>query len=689
MAITTFRQVAVLLGGAKSVRAMAAAEGLVSLPFVSLRYLLSYRPPNLLPTFRQLSTLLGGTNSMRTMAAVEGIAPGTRLSMRKLLSHRPVVISIPALPQTPSPRTKIDTAYVSGPPSLLDAKAGPPVPDYFPPASMDDNHTVISTDGRVSPALRAIAQLRNGKAILLRVAELMAAGTEDQATLTAMTQLAATGSQAYATRSTDIVGDVTSHLLARGVSASAAASASNRIKADFDAAVTAVRRSAGTMRDSMKGQWIAVSGEDDPPDFPVNVPVTPHPQYHFDVSVPTPQGKAPAQPVRIRYTIASQNTVRVDRDTPFIPSSDEVVLYIHGEGSKAEEADDFIPQLFALAKPTSRSFTVVAFDQPSCGYSTMVSHLDVAPMPPTQSPPLAGDYVDFAPYGGSPILDFVEQTIVAFVEQCILPFGAPITAIVGGSLGGHMALRLAASGKTWVRNVIAWSPASVMDHDCHLRFDVAGDKLDVSFPQRVITNPKTSRSATDVENSEWDSRADFFNTVWFKDTFNPNDYKFIPQVAAALIAAGVFIGPVAALVLTEGAAVVEAVLADLETVPPQPHMWYRSDWESTPAYVSESRLDRREIYNDAFRRWHWRICQEMVGFKFDSLTPAMTKPLLLMVGEDDEFPQVHFFSNVRDFRVFLQSPAQGVLTVRNTGHSIHNEQPAFLARQVLNFASHG
>jgi hypothetical protein len=34
----------------------------------------------------------------------------------------------------------------------------------------------------------------------------------------------------------------------------------------------------------------------------------------------------------------------------------------------------------------------------------------------------------------------------------------------------------------------------------------------------------------------------------------------------------------------------------------------------------ESRLDRREIYNQIFRQWHWRICQEMIGFRFDCST---------------------------------------------------------------------
>ena len=385
MAYPTFRQVAMLLGGVKSVRAMATAEGLGAQPLVSLRYLLSYRPQTVKPTFRQLSTLLGGTNSMRAMAAAEGVAPGSHLSVRSLLSYRPPVISIPALPESLPLRYQIDPGYLHGSPVFLDEKAGPAEPDPFASPSMNDNGDVLSTDGRLSPTLRAIAQLRDGNLILRRVADVTAAGTEEQALLTAMTQLAATGGQAYAAWLSKPTLDLTSYLIQKGLSAAKAAAANQRIMSDFDDAVHAVRRNAGTMRQSVKG-WIAVSGEDDPPDFPVNVPAT-SPQYHFEVSVPTPQGTAPAQKVKIRYTLVSQAAVNAQPDKPSIPPGHEVVLFIHGEGSKAEEADDFTKRLFDLAAPTARSFTVVAFDQPGCGYSTMVSHLDVAPMPPTQSPP--------------------------------------------------------------------------------------------------------------------------------------------------------------------------------------------------------------------------------------------------------------------------------------------------------------
>jgi len=75
----------------------------------------------------------------------------------------------------------------------------------------------------------------------------------------------------------------------------------------------------------------------------------------------------------------------------------------------------------------------------------------------------------------------------------------------------------------------------------------------------------------------------------------------------------------------------------------------------------------------------------MIGFKFDALAPRINKPLLLMVGELDQYPEVHFFSNVSRFAATLSGLGKA-LTVQDTGHSIHNERPYFLANQIVRFA---
>jgi hypothetical protein len=51
----------------------------------------------------------------------------------------------------------------------------------------------------------------------------------------------------------------------------------------------------------------------------------------------------------------------------------------------------------------------------------------------------------------------------------------------------------------------------------------------------------------------------------------------------------------------------------------------------------------------------------MIGYTFDPA--SMTKPLLLMVGEVDNYNYVHFLDNVSTFAAALAGPAQGVLAI--------------------------
>jgi pimeloyl-ACP methyl ester carboxylesterase len=652
-------------------------------------------------SFRQVAYLLGGTYSASSMARTEGLKwpPPPVVSLRQMLLvilSRPMqVTSVPPADEPCTARTALGAGYFDAPAELLDGGEG--------------------TEERLALDLRRVAQLRDGNAILRTVAVTVAGSSSPlsgsiQTRLTAMTQLAVTGSHAFAAWSANPTNDLTPYLIEAGMPPDAAATASQAIMSDFNAARQAVRNpGAGINESSLRqglrnGNWICVSGEDDPPDFPVNVAIAPFRQYHLPITVPTPLGPNNSRNICIRYIIASSQDVDMSlpcapqfqgvvHDQPDIPPGNEVVIYIHGEGSRAEEALDFIPALFSVGAAAGRSFTVIAFDQPSCGYSTMVPHLSVAPMPPSSSGP-----IDTSDFGGSPILAFVENAIVTFVETLVLPLGNPITAVVGGSLGGHMALRLAASQKDWLRNVVAWSPASVMEYDVKL--------LGVSISHRTLSDPVTAGRATDGPSPPWPAspeldslRGDFFSTVWDQDTANvAAQYgSQVAEIAGALIAASFFAFGVFA-------ALVAAALLGLTPVPAQPLMWYRDDWPSGvptvqvapwaesamvgPAkaiYIQESRRDRREVYNADFRRWHWRICEEMTGFTFDALVPNMNKPLLLMVGEKDDYPDVHFLSYVQQLAQSLSGLGK-CLTVQDTGHSIHNERPNFLASQLVAFA---
>jgi pimeloyl-ACP methyl ester carboxylesterase len=126
----------------------------------------------------------------------------------------------------------------------------------------------------------------------------------------------------------------------------------------------------------------------------------------------------------------------------------------------------------------------------------------------------------------------------------------------------------------------------------------------------------------------------------------------------------------------------------MSTSPPQPQQWYRVDWPSTPAYILESRLERWEVYNQNFRQWHWRIGMEMIGFTFSALATVMNVPMQLMVGANDDYPYVHFAQYVPTFATQSLHKPDRALTVPDTGHSIHNERPVFLANQIVSFPVH-
>ena len=134
-------------------------------------------------------------------------------------------------------------------------------------------------------------------------------------------------------------------------------------------------------------------------------------------------------------------------------------------------------------------------------------------------------------------------------------------------------------------------------------------------------------------------------------------------IASALVGAAYFAGPPAAVLI----GTVAIAITNMSTLAPQPQLWYRDGWASKPTYIEKyARLDRREVYNTNFRQWHWRICEEMLGYTF---SPAsMNKPLLLMVGEIDDYNYVHFLGYVKAFAAALKGPAQGGLTIQDTGH---------------------
>ena len=129
--------------------------------------------------------------------------------------------------------------------------------------------------------------------------------------------------------------------------------------------------------------WIAVSGEDDPPHRPVNVPTAPFRAFDLDVKV----GNVT---VRTRYAVISKSTQITSRITgpwegirdlppevkPVVPPGEEVILYLHGHSSRLEECLDLAPQLW---KPSgSKSSQTILCDRDGPAVLWLLEHARLA-----------------------------------------------------------------------------------------------------------------------------------------------------------------------------------------------------------------------------------------------------------------------------------------------------------------------
>jgi pimeloyl-ACP methyl ester carboxylesterase len=201
-----------------------------------------------------------------------------------------------------------------------------------------------------------------------------------------------------------------------------------------------------------------------------------------------------------------------------------------------------------------KKFSIISFDLPNNGYSESFSHEKVATSSATTWP--AG-LLDNGPVA-TPVLDFIEDFIVAFVDALdqITPIKNRFSGVIGGSLGGNMGLRLGRRSPmpAWLSaSIVSWNAASVWD-------PMIQDLLKSQAPGRCQNN----WNATETP----DSRVGYFHEVYEK-TVLP---IIVPHT--------------------------------------QPELWYRSGWEPCKRlHIKGSRIARREIYNANFRQWHgvWRV----------------------------------------------------------------------------------
>ncbi|RKH08623.1 alpha/beta fold hydrolase, partial [Corallococcus sp. CA047B] len=327
---------------------------------------------------------------------------------------------------------------------------------------------------------------------------------------------------------------------------------------------------------------------------------------------------------------------------PYIPDGHRVILFLHGHSSSADEALPLIPELLKAGLAIGTKYAVISFDLPNSGYAETFAHTRAALSNATTYP---GGIFD-GELVRTPILDFEEDFVVAFVEALdrITPIKDRFAGVIGGSLGGNLGLRLGRRdlrAQPWIgAGIVSWSPASVWD---------------------PMIRDEIKRKGPDRCRDHWDlpeitgSRADYFAEVFDR-----------------------FIDPV--FMRTQ-----------------QPEFWYSQSWiPCRQFHIREARLARRETYCANFRQWHWRLAGEQLIYShvdrvnhFDNTTPwryeLNTVRQLLAAGQDDNFQGSNIFDATRTLsNLMANTPGESLFLLR-TGHSIHVERPAFLAREIARF----
>jgi pimeloyl-ACP methyl ester carboxylesterase len=386
--------------------------------------------------------------------------------------------------------------------------------------------------------------------------------------------------------------------------------------------------------------WIAVSGEDDQAHRPVNIPSLPFPQYNIMVPVRAPNGTTVH--VNTRYAIASTKPQATPH--PHIPASDVVLLFIHGDSSRLEEARPLIQPLLAAGARHGTSYTIIAMDLPSHGCTTMVDPLgpyfvgtppwdNHAPKPPGRP-------------SSYPVLEFLENFILSFVAalERTLGISKQLLGPMGGSLGGNLCLRLARKTEPWIKQSIAWSPASVWD-------SLADDLVKQAGPNHCSTEGHKPEVAG--------TRAAFF-----KDQFDSSTN----------------IGPINILL-------------------PQGEYWYRDDWRPCKGKMLQAaRVERRELYNRIFRQWHYRMDWEQLIYSYNDADHGSREPrwksfqthLLLASGSEDnksKCTQIYSSAQKLAHEIGTTNARGRTFFIEHTGHSIHDERPILWAAQIDAFCA--
>jgi hypothetical protein len=130
---------------------------------------------------------------------------------------------------------------------------------------------------------------------------------------------------------------------------------------------------------------------------------------------------------------------------------------------------------------------------------------------------------------------------------------------------------------------------------------------------------------------------------------------------------------------------------NIETLPPTPVMWYRDSWPLKQQYIQNARKERQEIYNATYRKWTWRLDYEQLIYSHLDKDAVTGKPrylldlanMRILAGEMDEYDFSDFDSATEHIASLMVNTPGIMNSLVDTGHSIHNERPGFLAQTIL------
>jgi pimeloyl-ACP methyl ester carboxylesterase len=318
------------------------------------------------------------------------------------------------------------------------------------------------------------------------------------------------------------------------------------------------------------------------PTRPISVPSTKYPQFDQEVIVRSAAPDVTELRCRVRYIDSG--------------GSGSTVLYLHGHGSRIEEGESLFDELVPLG------VRVLALDLPPFGYSEKIA----------------------AP-GGTYTVAMLCSIALSFMEAR----GIKGAIVVGGSLGGNLALRMAHTHPTWVSKVVVWSPACAWE------------------PQPWLKSALASWLPA-LRARGWDGFVDSVNRIkdkWYSTGhFREQDPN-----------------------------------TDVE--------WTARDRQRA---IDEILPERQEVWSPEYQDAYWDIATEQLGDSLYPVASAISRPALILAAQLDNGAPEFLYDGTRKLDVYMRAafptrPAAWLHEIR-TGHSVHKEAPRKLAKLIREFA---